>query len=398
MAEQSESVSIRRVRWPDVGREPFRVFFPLGVLAAVIGALLWPLHLWGLSPIYPGQAHARLMAFGLFGAFILGFLGTSLPRLLSAPPLGVRNVLGLAFAHLVTIGLLALGHPGWADHVFLAELLWFIALAATRALQREDLPPPEFVLAGLAFLCVVTGTVIGVIYHYNDELDPHWVLLRRLLCYQGFVLLPILGVGPSFMPRLFGVRPAGYPEMRHPNAAWTRRMLAALVTGIVVLCSFLLEAGGWYRIANALRFAAVLGYVLWTLPLLRQRERSAPGTAVLLGFIMMLSGYLAVALFPAYRVALLHLAFAGGFALVAFAVATRVAFGHAGELATLAHRNRWLMISVGIILFATTTRVSGDFWPKIMASHYIYGAWIWIIGVALWAARVLPKLLKIEED
>ena len=42
------------------------------------------------------------------------------------------------------------------------------------------------------------------------------------------------------------------------------------------------------------------------------------------------------------------------------------------------------------------TRISGDFWPKILASHYIYGAVIWIIAALLWAAYVLPKLLIVE--
>ena len=28
--------------------EPFRVFFPLGVLASVVGVLLWPLFYWGV--------------------------------------------------------------------------------------------------------------------------------------------------------------------------------------------------------------------------------------------------------------------------------------------------------------------------------------------------------------
>jgi hypothetical protein len=50
------------------------------------------------------------------------------------------------------------------------------------------------------------------------------------------------------------------------------------------------------------------------------------------------------------------------------------------------------------MLFGMTTRISGDFWPKIMASHYIYGAILWIAGVLVWAAYVLPKVLREEEE
>jgi hypothetical protein len=44
------------------------------------------------------------------------------------------------------------------------------------------------------------------------------------------------------------------------------------------------------------------------------------------------------------------------------------------------------------------TRISGDFWPKIMASHYIYGAIVWIAGVLVWSWFVLPKVLQMEDE
>lgn len=391
---------VRKAGWNDLGVEPFRIFFPLGVLAAITGALLWPLHLWGLSPLYPGQAHARIMACGLFGAFILGFLGTALPRLIDAPPLGTRNVLIMAGLHVLMLGFLAFGKTGWGDATFIALLLWMLVLILRRAARRKDLPPPYFVLVGLAFLCALAGAGIGIWNEQNPELDAYWVLLRRLLSYQGFVLLPILGVGPFFMPRLFGLKRADVlPEMRWPNAAWWRKAGLALGAGGIVITSFFIELAGWYRTAHAIRFAAVLGYILLEFPFRRPgRERNVLALSVLIGVAMILCGYLAVAIFPAYRVALLHLAFASGFGIIAFTVATRVAYGHSGKLRQLAARGKWVGWAVGIILFATATRVSGDFWPKIMASHYIYGAWVWIIGVTIWAARVLPRLMEVEED
>src|SRR5690606_21616319 len=65
--------------------EPFRVFFPLGVASGLVGLTLWPLFLWDVLPVYPGLMHARLMIQGLMAGFIIGFLGTAGPRLLSAP-------------------------------------------------------------------------------------------------------------------------------------------------------------------------------------------------------------------------------------------------------------------------------------------------------------------------
>src|SRR5688572_13672195 len=63
----------KRASLNDFGREPFRLLFPAGVLAGIVGVALWPLHFLGLVELYPGMAHARIMACGLFGAFIFGF-------------------------------------------------------------------------------------------------------------------------------------------------------------------------------------------------------------------------------------------------------------------------------------------------------------------------------------
>jgi len=67
--------------------EPFRIYFPLATLLGISGVSLWPLFFSGLHNFYPGPMHARLMIEGFLAGFVFGFLGTALPRLLSAPPL-----------------------------------------------------------------------------------------------------------------------------------------------------------------------------------------------------------------------------------------------------------------------------------------------------------------------
>src|SRR6266704_2255993 len=118
----------KRLAFSDLGKEPFRVFFPEGVLAGIIGVSLWPLYFSGLRTFHPGEAHARIMAYGLFGGFIFGFLGTAMPRLLSVPPLGTRNVLLLLALHLTMVLAFAAQKILWGDVLFLSVLLLFLAL------------------------------------------------------------------------------------------------------------------------------------------------------------------------------------------------------------------------------------------------------------------------------
>jgi uncharacterized protein involved in response to NO len=388
----------KRITLADLGREPFRILFPAGVVAGIVGVSLWPLHFANVLELYPGLGHARIMACGLFGAFIFGFLGTAMPRMLWAKPLHLFQVLPLVAIHAAMVIAFACSKVFVGDVLFLLMLAMFIGLMASRAKERKDTPPPGFILVGLSFLSVISGTVLAVLGHLR-ELDVFWINLQRLLSYQGFVLLPILGIGPFILPRLFGMQSQhDFPEMMIPAGAWWRKAVLAFGTGTLVIVSFVLEANGWYRLGYALRFGVVLGYMLIEMPFHRAPAVNALGVGVRIAFGGIVAGFLAVALWPAYRVGLLHLTLVGGFAVITFVVATRVVFGHSGNLALLRGRNRWLLVAIGLMLFGMATRISGDFWPKVLASHYSYGAVLWIAGVLLWAVYVLPKVLVADKE
>src|SRR6266567_9554967 len=249
----------KRIGFADLGKEPFRIFFPEGVLAGIVGVSLWPLHFWGAINLYPGQAHARIMACGFFGGFIFGFLGTAMPRRLSAPALGLPNVLLLLALHLSAMVAFAMQKIIWGDRLFLALLCLFAALMFKRARHRKDTPPPGFVLVGLAFLCIFTGTLLAVVQPGTDEGAAYWVSLQRLLSYQGFVLLPILGIGPFILPRFFGLPSAhDFPESLSPTPTWKKKAALAFAAGALIIASFFLEVEGRSRLAHTIRFATNL--------------------------------------------------------------------------------------------------------------------------------------------
>jgi uncharacterized protein involved in response to NO len=390
---------MKGIQFSDLGKEPFRVFFPEGVLAGVVGVSLWPLYVFKAIALYPGEAHGRIMAYGLFGAFIFGFLGTAMPRLLCAPPLGTRNVLTLLTLHLAMVVAFAVQKRFIGDVLFLTLLLFFITLMGMRLRHRQDTPPPGFVLVGLAFACVLAGAMIALFEPQMEDAAAYWIPLQRRLSYQGFVLLPILGIGPFILPRFFGLpNPHDFPETLKPSETWKKKSALAAGVGVLVIISFFVESAGRIRLAYGLRFGATLVYLLFEFPFrLAPKMTNALGIALRIAFVMLVSGFILVAIYPQYRVALLHLTLVGGFAVITFTVATRVLFGHSGNLEKLKLKNRWLVVAVGLMLFGMATRISGDFWPKIMFSHYSYGALVWIIGVAIWAFFALPKVMQTDE-
>jgi hypothetical protein len=301
--------------------------------------------------------------------------------------------------HLALIGFYAMGATSMVgDILMVCLILGFAGCMLLRMWRRKDIPPPGFILVALGLVCVLAGTALSVLESHR-ELDPQWINLQHLLSFQAFILFPIMGTAPFILPRFFGMPSAhDFPGMLAPTRAWKLKALLALGAGVLVLVSFWIETVGRVQTAYLLRFTAVFTYFILEIP-----WRSAPdathsfGVSLRVSIACMVGGFLAVALFPEYRVGLLHLTLMGGFAVITFTVATRVVLGHSGQIGRLKAPNRWLWITLGLMLLAMATRVSGDIWPVIMRTHYIYGALVWIVTALVWSVIILPSVLVFDD-
>jgi uncharacterized protein involved in response to NO len=390
-----------RIGLKDIAIEPFRIFLPAAVLVGILAVSLWPLHFGGIVAFYPGIAHAQLMAHGFFGGFIFGVLGTGLPRMLSVKPFSLVEVLLLFAIYAAMVVLNLSGRVTYAAMAALVLLATFFSCAIPRIIRRKDLPPPGFVLVGLALLCLAVGSGLSIAETYRAEETPvFWITLQRLLSYQGFVLLPILGVGGFLLPRFFDLpNTHEFEESRTPVPAWKRKAGLALAAGVAVIVSFFVEASGRERLGHAIRFVVVGAYLLSQVPIYRSAiHKNTIRACLTLAISLMLLGFLAVTVYPVNRVAVLHMTLVGGFAVLSFGVATRVVFGHSGNQSLLARPNRWLWVAVGLMVLGMATRISGDFFPQVRVSHYNYGAAAWIIGTVVWATYVLSKVLVRDPD
>src|SRR5215467_6399203 len=82
--------------------DPYRIFFPLGIILGLMGVSIWPLYYFGITQGYSGRAHAFVQTDGFLYAFIVGFLLTAIPRFTGtdAPSLRIQY----ALAALLTAG------------------------------------------------------------------------------------------------------------------------------------------------------------------------------------------------------------------------------------------------------------------------------------------------------
>jgi uncharacterized protein involved in response to NO len=368
-------------------QEPFRIFFPAGVVLGFLGVSLWVLYYLGAGVPYPNVAHARLMIEGLMASFIFGFLGTAGPRLTSAPHFSLKEVVIL-----FTLDLLAAGaHLGEAhrfgDVCFVICLSAFGWILLKRFRRRKDNPPPNFVLVALGLLSGIAGAAL-LAWSEDAQYSSAYQFGSGLLngC---FVLLPILGVAPFFIDRLLELPGSDLPESRVFSPQWKSRAAFNALVGAVIIASFFIESIGPAPTGSWIRVAAIAVYLVARTP---WQGRIFLADYLRASLLFILAGFLAIAIWPNYRIGEMHMVFIIGFNLIVLTVATRVVLGHSGYLDRLSTRP-WFFIAISVLLFfAMVSRITADLAPRARVIHLLGAAICWLIAALIWIIKVIPKV------
>ena len=372
--------------------EPYRIFFPFGLILGLVGVSLWPLYFADWIRTYPAIPHARLMIEGMMAAFIFGFLATAGPRLTETRRFSPWESVGLlALQAAATTAHLA-GHVALGDAAFLVALIAFLQMLGGRFAARRDLPPPNFVLVFLGLLSAFFGTAILLC----DETilpSPWWHRFGGSLLNQGFVVFPILGAGAFLLRKFLDLEAGGdEPVMRNPSPEWRIQSGSFATVGAIIIFSFALEAADLTRLGALIRAAATAWYLYSATPWLRPRGGHL-ANCLRFGLVALVLAPLTLAVFPFRPVAALHVLFLAGYSVAVFAVATRVIFGHSGQ----SHRFRgsmpFLLAVVGLLAFALLTRLGAEFGDQSRAEHLVMAAVIWLAASALWGWRLLPHVV-----
>ena len=183
--------------------DPYRIFFPLGILLGIAGVSIWPLYHWGVTSGYSGRSHAFVQTDCFLYAFIAGFLWTAIPKFTgtAAPSRAIQYFLAsLLVAQLIAFELqyFVAGHL-----IFILAHATFIAVVVRCFIKRQHPPPETFVFVGLGLFAGMVGAIINAgiaLQIVALELD----LMGKRLLTEGMVLLLVLGVGGFLGPRLLG--------------------------------------------------------------------------------------------------------------------------------------------------------------------------------------------------
>jgi uncharacterized protein involved in response to NO len=374
--------------------EPFRIFFPAGILIGMAGVALWPAYYFGLAAAYPSISHARLMIEGFMASFIIGFLGTAGPRITSTSPLSRKEAVVL-----LTLDLLAAGlHFGEShragDVLFVGCLAFFLFVIGKRFFRRKDSPPPNFALVALGLLNGLAGAILVALF--EDKIYAAAYRIGVAFLEQGFVLFPILGVAPFFLRRLLGVvLPNDLPESPRLPPGWIPRAAFAIGIGLIIDATFVADVFGATTVGGLLRFGAILIYLFARLP---WHGRGFLADCLRLGIAAIVIGIGVEAMWPQYRIGALHILFISGFGFVALTVAIRVVFGHSGRMDLTQKPLPFFIVTGALIFLAMLSRYIADLAPQARTIHLVAAAACWLLAALIWTIRVIPKVAVVEPE
>jgi uncharacterized protein involved in response to NO len=162
-------------------RDPYRLFFPLGVLFGIAGVAIWPLYSFGLTATYSGRAHALVQIYGFLYAFIAGFLLTAVPRFTGTDQPTRTTQYTLAAVLIVSVVASELRAFGIGTGAFVVAHVMLLSLVVTRFAKRTQKPPPTFVLIGLGLLAGAAGALLTAAWSREWVPASFDLLGRRLL-------------------------------------------------------------------------------------------------------------------------------------------------------------------------------------------------------------------------
>ena len=381
--------------------DPYRVLFPLGVMAAFLGLVPWVAYAFSLAPwwpaslpvAWPGPEHAALLTQGFELAFVCGFLLTAMPAFTHGPRCSGRELAAVTATVVAFISLRSMAVPA-AAWAWLASLVLLAFIVGRRVRPGAAAPPEEFLLVATGLALGLAGGIVQVMAA-SGWLAPTAERAGLRCVSLGMLPALVLGLGSLLVPTftrmkdpldIVGLARAGQRPQRR---AFTLAIALLLVLALLGELAGFVTPAGWLRAAAVLA-STQLAWKLWRAPGRRDRLSWSLWSA---GWCMAV-GFLLAAIFPVQRIEAWHVAFVGGYALLTLGIGTRVVVSHGGHAMT---EERAVLTGAVVTLLggALIVRALGPVAdPARLVFHHATASVLAMLAFALWLTGAWPRVWR----
>jgi len=363
--------------------EPYRWFFPVGIILLIAGAGVWIPLLWNQDS-YPILIHRFLMLNGFTSFFIAGFLMTAIPRFSGAGNAQLFEILIFNIVTLIGLIISISGNESYVSFISALQALLILLFIGRRILKRKQNPPFSFIFIFVGLiLWLFSGIYTGITG--SD--------LLKSLHYEGAIAAIIIGVGSRLIPGILGhvdivqMQRSAY-EKPVPIYRTIPVSFVLLILGFI-LSYFMIELSGYFR-AGIVAWIAIVYWKIFSLP----KERTSLTWSIWISAWLIVLSFIFRAFAREGEIHVSHAFFLGGIVLLSLMIATRVIQSHGPKDKNL-ENIKLLYVVTGLIVISMLTRVSAFYLPEQYLSHLSYGAFVLILAVIIWAVRFL-KYVRIR--
>lgn len=358
---------------------PYQVLFPIGILSSLVAVGIWLFQSAEWVPAPALVIHSRLVAGGFLWSFITGFLMTAIPRMT-----GTRGARPIEWTFGIVLMLLQFALSWFPDirwfYFNQIGLVIFLMIYGGRRVFAANKPIPVFFShVAIAMLLAILGA-----YYYsngNGYMGVH-------LYHVGAVLLLVLGIGTRFFSFLSGL-PSEFET--------ASRAQHLMFHGLGILVGVLLYVAGTFRILAYLGLAiTTFIYMAFVWRIFRKSQRaSALKWGVRIVALSVPLTFFLCWLEPGYYITWLHLLFIGCFALITYAVATRVTLAHGSYTIDIEMKSRalWfflIFLSASLVLRLYYGYSGSDVRKLILHLAVLF----WILAISSWMYSFALKILR----
>ena len=380
--------------WSLIKSEPYRIFFPLGWIAGLIGVTYWLLVSTQIISSYNPLLHGLIQIELFASAYAIGFLLTALPKFLRTETTSNIELFSLLASYLALAVVILFNSSLAAQFFFIVILLQVLRFAILRFKQRKASPPDSFFLVGFGLLQGILGSIALL------APCPFFPLLGQKLIEQGMFLSLSLGIGTFLGPRLMGLVDVTNAIVNTPGAGrkalpWHKDpRLAVFLYGILIVFSFLIETGLNRNLGILIR-ALTATICLYHFGVLKiPRSASIVGVFVAIALWSMVLGLWIAAAFPAHEIGALHLTYIGGFGLLIISIGAQVISSHGGHPRFWLENKTWAKMVFILVALSTLLRAIASILPNYYFLLLAISAVCLDISLLLWGFGLFKYLFK----